>query len=82
MEFVVLYFFLGSMYFSSKSVKRALDNMRKNNQALDNLLNSKRLLPMLLNALSLILVSVVLTIAYPIDLLLELFDIVTGGKKQ
>lgn len=82
MEYFVLYLFLGSMYFSIKSIKRELDNNRKNNTALDNFLNSKRLLPMLVYFLLMIILGFILTIAYPYDALLGILDKLKGGKKK
>ena len=82
MEIIILYFFIGSMYFSIKSIKRELDNTRKYNTALDNFLHSKRLLPMLLYFLLLIILGFVLTIVYPVDALLGIFDKVNGGKRN
>lgn len=82
MEFIILYLFLGSMYFSIKSIKRELDNIRKNNTTLDNFLKSKRLLPMLAYFLLMILLGFVLTIVYPVDALLGIFDKLEMGKKK
>lgn len=83
MEFVVMYFLLGGMLYSIKSILRALEPLRHQHPQVDMFIKSKRLLPKIIFIMIVLLLSFVMILLYPIDLMFTVYDSVTkGGKKQ
>ena len=82
MEFVVMYFLLGGMFYSIKSILRALEPLRHQHPQVDMFIKSKLFLHRIIFTMLVSLLSIVMILLYPIDLMFTVYDSVSkGGKK-